>query len=184
MAGYRPIGLSSASSSTIIAGRATSYADRRRAAAARLSQTADLARRLEAAVTAPEPDVVATAEIDPDGTLRACLRALMPLAHRTEGFDVTVSLGTAHRWAAHIHRDLDGVSAELVPGPGPRLSGPRVDSAATDGSAADSAAADGSGVDGSGADGSAVGAAEPSASEAEIAAELASLLRGGEVGAR
>lgn len=123
MAGYRPIGLSSASSSTIIAGRATSYADRRRAAAERLSKTADITRRIEAVVSVPAqdaPDVVADAPIDPDGTLRASIRALIPIAHRTEGFDVTVSLGPAHLWAARVRRDGDGVNAELVPGSGRR----------------------------------------------------------------
>jgi hypothetical protein len=118
LAGYRPIGLSSASSSTIIAGRATSYADRRRAAAERLSKTADITRRIEAVVSVPAPDVVSEAPIDPDGTLRASIRALLPVAHRSEGFDVTVSLGPDHWWAARIRKDGDGVSAEIVPGTG------------------------------------------------------------------
>jgi hypothetical protein len=120
LAGYRPLGLSSPSSNTIIAGRATSYADRRRAAADRLSKTADLTRRIEAAVTVPAPDVATGVPIDPDGTLQASIRALIPLAYRTEGFDVTVSLGPDHRWAARVRRDEDGVSAELIPGDGRR----------------------------------------------------------------
>jgi hypothetical protein len=149
LAGYRPIGLSSASSSTIIAGRATSYADRRRAAAERLSRDADLTHRIEAAVAVPAPDVVTTAPIDPDGVLRSAVRALVPIAHRTEGFDVRVSLGPEHRWAVHVRREGDGVSADLVP------------------VALVAAAA---GVE---------GGAGRSASEAEIAADIASLVWAG-----
>ena len=159
MAGYRPIGLSAAAGSTIIAGRATSYADRRRAAAERLSKTADITQRLDAAVTVPAATSAAadvasgTRPIDPDGTLRASIRALIPVAHRTEGFDVTVSLGPSHQWAARIRRGPDGVTADLVPGPARLLGAPRP------------------GV-------------ETGLSEAEIVAELAALLWNGEVGIR
>lgn len=166
MAGYRPIGLSSSAGSTIIAGRGTSYADRRRAAAERLSKTANITQRLEAAVAVPATeaaDVVIDAEpIDPDGTLRASIRALIPIAHRIEGFDVTVSLGPAHRWAVSIRRGPDGVIADLVPGAGA----------------------------GAGAAGTGRGPGVPRTSvqtgpsEAEIVAELAALLWNGEVGIR
>jgi hypothetical protein len=141
------MGLSSAASSTIIAGRATSYADRRRAAAERLSKVADIARGLD----------------DVDGTLRASVRALVPLASRTDGFDVTVSLGPDHRWAARIRRDGDGVTAELVAGAG-ATGAPRA--AGATGAAAE------------------VAPAGPQSSEARIAAELATLLWNGEVRTR
>lgn len=157
MAGYRPLGLSSAAPSTIIAGRATSYADRRRAAAERLSTMAQIAERLDAAVEGPSATSAASAPIDPEGTLRSSIRALIPLAYRSENFDVTVSLGPGHEWAARIRRGPDGVSVELVPGPG------------AEGRDA---------VRAEGAEGQA------SASEAEIAAELASLLWTGEVTGR
>lgn len=153
LVGYRPLGLSTAGTSTIIAGRATSYADRRRAAAERLSRAAQISQRLDAVVGGPSTNVAAVVPIDPDGTLRAAIRALIPLAHRVDDFDVTISLGPSHHWAARIRRGPDGVAAELVPGAG------RGDQAGF-------------------AD------ADTAASEAEIAAELAALLRAGKAGAR
>ncbi|MDQ1289959.1 MAG: hypothetical protein QG622_3525 [Actinomycetota bacterium] len=118
MAGYRPIGLSTAAGSTIIPGRGT-YADRRRAVAERLSRTADIAQRLDAAVNVPfEGPSPRTADdphpVDPDGVLRASVRALLPLACRRPGFDVVISLGPDHRWAARIEHGADGVTAGLV----------------------------------------------------------------------
>lgn len=56
--------------------------------------------------------------VDPDGTLRASIRALLPLAYRSPGFDVTVSLGPEHHWAARVRHTPDGVTADLVPGAG------------------------------------------------------------------
>jgi hypothetical protein len=154
LAGYRPLGLSSTAPSTIIAGRATSYADRRRAAAERLSKTEQITQHLDAAVEEPAETSTTSVPVDPDGTLRASIRALIPLAYRMENFDVTVSLGPGHEWAARIRRGSDGVSAEFVP-----VSGACGRTAAPpDGQA--------------------------SASEAEIAAELASLLWTGEVKGR
>ena len=157
MAGYRPLGLSSAAPSTIIAGRATSYADRRQAAAERLSRTAQISQRLDAVVEAPSGTAAPSAPddpVDPEGTLRSAIRALIPLAYRSKDFDVTVCLGPDHRWGVRVRRGPDGVSAELVPVPG--------------GSA--------------GAAGPEKG--QSAASEAEIAAELATLLWTGEVKAR
>jgi hypothetical protein len=113
-----------------------------------------IAERLDAAVEGPSVTSATCAPIDPEGTLRASIRALIPLAYRVENFDVTVSLGPGHEWAARIRRSPDGVSAELVPGPG---AGDR-SAVRTEGSV--------------------------SASEAEIAAELASLLWPGEVTGR
>jgi hypothetical protein len=158
LAGYRPLGLSSVAPSTIIAGRATSYADRRRAAAERLSKTDQISQRLDAVVEGPTGVGGPTAPIDPDGTLRSAIRALLPLAYRVDDFDVTVSLGPDHRWAARIRRTSDGVSAELLAVP----AGP--------GGSVGAAAGPGTG--------------QVTASEAEIAAELASLLWTGEVKAR
>jgi hypothetical protein len=123
LAGYRPIELSSAAGSTINVGPRTTYADRRRAAAERLSKTADIAQQLDAAVKVtpegvPSEAVGEPGPVDPDGTLRASIRALLPLAYRSSGFDVTVSLGPEHHWAARLRHDPDGVTAELVPGAG------------------------------------------------------------------
>jgi sugar phosphate isomerase/epimerase len=122
LAGYRPIGLSSAGDSTIISQRAT-YADRRRAAAERLSRTADITQRLDAAVAvspggSPSGSPDDPVPIDPDGTLRACVRVLLPFAYRSCGFDVTVSLGPGHEWAARIHHGPDGVTVGLERGSG------------------------------------------------------------------
>ena len=114
---YRPIGLAPVGPSTIAAGQAGSYADRRRAAADRLLLAESISTRLDAAVRtdATTPDGLAP---DPDGTLRACVRALVPLAHRDPGFEATVSLGPDHRWAARLTHGPGGPSVELVRGPG------------------------------------------------------------------
>src|SRR5450755_2801528 len=99
LAGFRPMDLAPLGASMIPAGRASSYADRRRAAAERLSAAADVSTRLEAALDRPvEPERTAS-PIDPDGVLRAAIRALLPLAYRIDGFEVTVSLGPGHEWA-------------------------------------------------------------------------------------
>ena len=120
---YRPIGLAPAGTSTINAGRGSGYADRRRAAADRLLLAESLATRLEAAVR-PDPAVGDAASIDPDGVLRACVRALVPLAHRDASFDALVSLGPDHAWAARLTHGADGALAvELVRGAG-RQAGP------------------------------------------------------------
>jgi hypothetical protein len=160
--------LASLSASTIHASRASTYADRRRAAAERLSVAADLKTRLEAAVDIPAEHTRSTSPIDPDGVLRAVIRALLPLAYRTDGFDVTVSLGPDHQWAAQLSKGPGGLVAELVPGP-------------RHGTAAAAAAA----AAGTAPAGAASGSANAlSTSEAEIAGELADLVWSGEVGAR
>jgi hypothetical protein len=150
LAGYRPIGLASSGPSTIHAGRASTYADRRRAAAERLSLAEDLNSRIDAAVHAPAEIAPDGVPIDPSGVLRAAIRALVPLTHRTPDLDVLVSLGPDHRWAAHLRHGPDGVSVELVAGSGRPQSAPH----------------------------------PPSASEAQIAAELAAWLWTGEVNPR
>ena len=154
--------------STIHASRASTYADRRRAAAERLSVAADLKTRLDAAVDLPAEHAPAASPIDPDGVLRAAIRALLPLAYRTDGFDVTVSLGPDHEWAAHLSKGARGLIAELVPGP-------------RHASALDPSMAGPAGAAVSAASGPPAGA---SASEAQIAGELAELVWSGEVGAR
>jgi hypothetical protein len=98
-----------------MAGRASSYADRRRAAADRLSRSQDLASRLSAAVD-PAFDQASDSPIDPDGVLRASVRALVPLAYRNPAFDVTVSLGPDQVWAVRVRHGQEGLVAELVPG--------------------------------------------------------------------
>jgi hypothetical protein len=114
---YRPIGLAPASTSAIHAGRASTYADRRRAAADRLMLAESLSTRLDAAVTS-DPKAGDGLPIDPDGALRACVRALVPQAHRDPTFDAMVSLGPDHEWAARLSHGDDGLLLELVPGPG------------------------------------------------------------------
>jgi len=114
---YRPIGLAPAGTSTINAGRGSGYADRRRAAADRLLLAESLSTRLEAAVCT-DPAARDGAPIDADGTLRACVRALVPLAHRTPSFEALVSLGPDHEWAARVAHGPNGPSVELVRGPG------------------------------------------------------------------
>ncbi|HEX2808367.1 MAG TPA: hypothetical protein VHN80_19560 [Kineosporiaceae bacterium] len=164
MAGYRPMDLAPLGASTIQASRASTYADRRRAAAERLSVAADLKTRLDAAMDLPVEQAQSTSPIDPNGVLRAAIRALLPLAYRTDGFDVTVSLGPDHEWAAQLSRGPQGLVAELVPGP--------KHPCATDLSRTPRAA---------GPSGPSTGV---SASEAEIAGELADLVWSGEVGVR
>jgi hypothetical protein len=150
--------------STVQASRASTYADRRRAAAERLSVAAELKTRLDAAVDLPVEQSRSTSPIDPDGVLRAAIRALLPLAYRTDGFEVTVSLGPDHEWAAQLSKGPGGLVAELVPGR--KLSpvgGPST--AVPIGAPSGPAAA-------------------VSASEAQIAGELADLVWAGGVGAR
>ena len=144
---YRPIGLAPVGTSNVHAGRASTYADRRRAAADRLQLAETLTTRLDAAVPA---DLAATdgSPIDPDGVLRACIRALIPLAQRGTGTapgglapaapdparpaagrpdptrpaatgpELMVSIGPDHAWAARLSQGPDGLSVDLVPGPG------------------------------------------------------------------
>lgn len=119
---YRPIGLVPVGTSNVHAGRASTYADRRRAAADRLLLAETLTTRLDAAVC---PDLAATdgSPIDPDGALRACVRALVPLAHRCTdpgeaGAELMVSVGPDHAWAARLRHGPDGLAVDLVPGPG------------------------------------------------------------------
>ena len=114
---YRPIGLAPLATPTIAAGTGSSYADRRRAAAERLLLAESLSTRLEAAVCT-DPAARDGAPIDADGTLRACVRALVPLAHRTPSFEALVSLGPDHEWAARVAHGPNGPSVELVRGPG------------------------------------------------------------------
>lgn len=99
--------------STIHAGRPNTYADRRRAVAERLARTAGVAEQLETTLSVPD-DEVATSSADPDGVLRSAVRALLAVAYRTPGFDVTVALGPANQWAAHIVHGPEGVTAELI----------------------------------------------------------------------
>lgn len=177
MAGYRPLALSSAARSIVLGGR-TSYADRRRAAAERLSTTAEITQRLDTVieVTGAEAESAGpSVPIDPDGTLRAAVRALLPLAYRTDDFDVAVSLGPGHRWAARIRRSGSGICTELIPGPG---SAPTavVPSSVVPSSVVPSPA----GPSSSGG----APPAGPGLSEAEIAAELAALLWSSQVGSR
>src|SRR5664280_1348107 len=113
------------SAPTITTGRVGSYADRRRAAAERLSAAANLTTQLEAALDAPEEQQRSAAPIDPDGVLRAAVRVLLPLAYRTAGFEVTVSLGPDHEWAARLSIGPSGPVAELVPGAGRAGNGAR-----------------------------------------------------------
>jgi hypothetical protein len=189
LAEYRPIGLVALGASTIHAGRASTYADRRRAAAERLSLAADLSVRLEAVAGAPaqartaqartaqasagasSPEPAGTA-IDPDGVLQAAIRALLPLAHRSQRLDLAVSLGPDHRWAARLTRGDNGLQVDLVPWSptGPGVAGPAVASPTV---ASPTVA---------GRTGSAPGVSDPS--EARIAHELADLVWSGEVGAR
>lgn len=122
---YRPLGLAPAAPSTIHAGRASSYADRRRAAADRLELAESLTTRLDAAVHRPGSPDSPDSPVDPHGVLRACVRALVPLAQREEGFEAVVSLGPDHVWAARLGHGLDGLVVDLVPGPGrPRGAAP------------------------------------------------------------
>jgi len=118
LAGYRPIGLAPAGTTTMQAGRTSTYADRRRAAADRLQLAEKLTTRLEAAVHRPEEAAPDGTPIDPDGVLRASVRALVPLAHRYGEVDLLVSVGPDHAWAAHLTHGADGPAVELVPGPG------------------------------------------------------------------
>jgi hypothetical protein len=117
---YRPIGLASSGVSTINAGRASTYADRRRAAAERLRLAENLSTRLEAVVR-PDPAAGDGASLDPDGVLRACVRALVPTVTRHAGLDVMVSIGPDHAWAARVRQGEDGVAVDLVHGPGAPL---------------------------------------------------------------
>ena len=180
MAGYRPIGLAALGASTIHTGRASTYADRRRAAAERLSLAADLSVRLDAVVGSPakaRATKQATAEqageaIDPDGVLRAAIRALLPLAHRTDRFDLAVSLGPDHRWAARLTGDDSGLQVDLVPW---SAAGPVVTGSIVTGPIVIGPIVTGSTLNGPGAD---------APSEAEIAHDLADLVWAGEVGAR
>jgi hypothetical protein len=150
--------------SMVRASRASTYADRRRAVAERLSIAADLKSRLDAAVDLPVEQSRSTSPIDPDGVLRAAIRALLPLAYRTDGFDVTVSLGPDHAWAAHLSKGPGGLVAELLPGG--KLSPAGGPSTAVP-----------IGMPSGPAD-------AVSASEAQIAGELADLVWAGGVGAR
>jgi hypothetical protein len=101
----------------IHAGRASSYADRRRAAADRLLLAENLSTRLDAAVH-PDPATADGAPIDPDGVLRASVRALVPLARRNPAVEVMVSVGPEHTWAARLSHGPDGPVVDLVRGPG------------------------------------------------------------------
>src|SRR5450755_150777 len=67
LAGYRPMDLAPLGVSTVQASRESTYADRRRAAAERLSVAAELKTRLDAAVDLPVEQ--STSPIDPDGVL-------------------------------------------------------------------------------------------------------------------
>jgi hypothetical protein len=152
------------SAPTIPMGRASGYADRRRAAAERLSAAADLSVRLDAALDPPPEQERSTSPIDPQGVLRSAIRALLPLAYRTEGFEVTVSLGPDHAWAARLSMEPTGLMAQLVPGLG------RQDRNALPGMTSMSGASGPHVVVGT--------------SEAEIAGQLADLVWSGEVGTR
>jgi hypothetical protein len=118
LAGYGPNGQPTSGSSTIHAGRPSTYADRRRAAAERLLLAEALDDRIAAAVHTPPDAGQVQPPIDPDGVLRAGIRALAALAHRVPDLDVMVSIGPDHRWAAHLRSGPDGLAVDLVPGPG------------------------------------------------------------------
>ena len=163
MTGYRPLDLVPLGVPAG-AGRRDTYADRRRAAAERMSVAADLDSRLAAAVDCPGDGAPSRSRIDPDGVLRAAIRALLPLAYKTEGFDVTVSLGPDHAWSARLIMTSSGLQAHLLP------------SSPEGGRSSDSPGCpQPGGVASQPFDGS---------SEAEIAGELAELVWSGGVGPR
>ena len=124
MADYQPLGPAQWRSSVAGPGRrARSYADRREAAADRLSMADELLSGLEAQVE----QVTATGiAVDPDGVLVGAVSALIPLALRTDGYDVVVSLGPDHAWGARLRRTGDRLHAELLTGaePAPPPSAP------------------------------------------------------------
>ena len=89
-----------------------SHFQRRQAVAERLSMSGALDEWLEVALNGPPGQ---SGPADPDGSLRASVRALIGLGWRTPGYDVQISLGTDHEWAIRLHDTGDGLAIELVP---------------------------------------------------------------------
>lgn len=61
-------------------------------------------------------------EMDPDGHVRRCVRALLPLAVKDPSFDVTISLGTNRSWGVRLQNidhavDLTAVFLESAAEP-------------------------------------------------------------------
>jgi hypothetical protein len=110
----------------------TSHIDRREAVSRRLAATAELLARIEDALSGTAADAAAIADagqsssfsfpdvpaagvlIDPDGSLRAAVRAVIGVALREPGFDLRLSTGPDHEWALRLHHSQTGLTAQLV----------------------------------------------------------------------
>jgi hypothetical protein len=109
-----------------------SHVDRREAVSRRLAATAQLLARIEEALSGTAADAAAIADagqsssfsfpdvpdgdvpIDPDGSLRAAVRAVIGVAQREVGFDLRLSTGPDHEWALRLHHGEIGLTAQLV----------------------------------------------------------------------
>jgi hypothetical protein len=97
--------------------------ERRAAVAESLSEIVRVMERLDVAF---ETASVA-GPVDPGGDLRAAARAVLPVAAKIPGFDVTVAAGRHGGWAVRVRNRPDGVTAALsAPGAAgqPAESGP------------------------------------------------------------
>ena len=92
----------------------TDVLNRHTALQERIDRAKEMVRRAEAACQALVFGESTLGELDVDGTIRRSVRALLPLAAKTPGFDVTISLGVGHSWGVRLHNDENSVDVAAV----------------------------------------------------------------------